>query len=216
MLGDKLPLLYFLFLPWCLQILAICETVHYPPVFRLSYVGIFLTFFSLSSSFCLLCYDVLYLSCSSIIFIIIIIDVSLLELDQNRSRGRLIQNQFVNLGSPNNLWAILLCEQTSDFVGVILNLLFCLFCCHVSHETSKDHIYMCQVVGSCLCRFLSNIFFSRFSNWGKTCQSLVSMQSACRCPFKRRANLLCVCGKDCCDFVWRQDGSSVVHFAACH
>ena len=36
MLGLELPLLYFLFLPYYIQILANDMTVHHPPAFRLS------------------------------------------------------------------------------------------------------------------------------------------------------------------------------------
>ena len=54
MFGLELPFSYFLFLPWCLQILANDTTVHYPPVFHLSYTGTahapsFLAIFLLSS-----------------------------------------------------------------------------------------------------------------------------------------------------------------------
>ena len=39
MLGLELPVLHLLFLPKCLQILAIDMTAHYPPAFRLSYLA---------------------------------------------------------------------------------------------------------------------------------------------------------------------------------
>ena len=42
MLGLELPLLYFLFLPWCHQILASNMTVQCPPAFHLRYVAIIL------------------------------------------------------------------------------------------------------------------------------------------------------------------------------
>jgi hypothetical protein len=37
---PELPLLYFLFLPFCLQTSTISRTVPHPPILRLSYVGI--------------------------------------------------------------------------------------------------------------------------------------------------------------------------------
>jgi len=46
MLCLELPLLYFLFNPYCLQIFAINMTDHYPPDFNLRCVGIFHASFS--------------------------------------------------------------------------------------------------------------------------------------------------------------------------